>query len=69
MGEWIFTFGFGHVHPSTGERLANKFMRIRADDWQSARDEMLRRFGRKWAFQYPSEDDAGVAKYNLTEVR
>jgi hypothetical protein len=30
---------------------------------------MVERFGTKWAFQYPSEDAAGVEKYGLTELR
>lgn len=60
--EWIFTFGFGHEHPETGERLGGKFGTV-----SSTRVEMERRFGRAWAFQYPSEEIAGVAKYKLTE--
>jgi len=66
--EWIFTFGFGHVHPLTGESLANRFVRIRAVNAEEARHEMVRRWGLKWAFQYDSEDKAGVARWNLKEV-
>lgn len=63
--DWIFTFGFGHV--ATGEvPLRNRFVRIRGT-FEEARTEMVRRFGRTWAFQYPSEDEAGVSTYGLTE--
>ena len=64
--EWIFTFGFGHCCPKTGERLRNKYVRIRGTV-ATSRGEMERRFGRAWAFQYPNEIRAGVEKYNLTE--
>jgi hypothetical protein len=66
--DWIFTFGFGHVHPESGESLRNRFVRIRGT-FSEARDEMVRRFGKKWAFQYKSEQDAGVGTYALTEVK
>lgn len=68
MPEWIFTFGFGHVHPYTGEKLGNSFVRIKAETANAARDEMFRLFGSKWAFQYDSEELAGVQKWNLHEV-
>ena len=38
--EWIFTFGFSHVDPETGERLANHFIRISAETAQEARQKM-----------------------------
>jgi hypothetical protein len=69
MSEWIFTFGFLHVHPETGERLWNKYIRIVASDSEAARAEMFRRFGDEWAFQYDSEDAAGVTKYRLKEIQ
>lgn len=58
--DWIFTFGIG------GPR-AGMFVRIRGT-FMSARGEMLRRYGREWAFQYRSEEEAGVAAYGLTEL-
>ena len=64
--EWIFTFGFGHVHPVTGESLARKYVKIRGTV-ETSRDEMVRRYGRKWATQYFSEERAGVKRYGLTE--
>lgn len=64
--EWVFTFGFGQC--VDGVALAGKYVRIRgtADD---ARAEMLRRFGRTWAFQYESEEAAGVERFGLQEYR
>jgi hypothetical protein len=54
--EWIFTFGYGHVHPETGESLAERFVRI-PGTYSDARREMARRFGMRWAFQYEAEAD------------
>jgi hypothetical protein len=59
--EWIFTFGFGQPH-------ANCFTRI-VGTFASAREEMVRRYGRKWSMQYESEDEAGVKEWNLKEVK
>ncbi len=63
--DWIFTFGFDHE--LAGESLARRFVRIRGTH-EEARAEMLRRFGRKWAFQYESAEAAGADRYNLTEI-
>jgi len=68
LREWIFTFGFDHVHPVTGGSLAKRFVRIRAEDAEAARWEMVRRWGLKWSFQYETEEQAGVARWGLTEV-
>jgi hypothetical protein len=64
---WIFTFGFGHTHPATGERLANCYVEIEGDVNES-RDIMEHHFGLKWAFQYPTEEKAGVEKYGLQRI-
>jgi len=69
MREWIFTFGYGHTHPKTGQSLAKKFVRIHAPNGDRARDLMFQQFGRTWAMQYESEAQAGVEKYGLTEVK
>lgn len=63
--EWIFTFGFGQC--LDGVSLANRYVRIRARSAGEARTEMMRLFGRKWAFQYACEEDAGVERYGLEE--
>lgn len=66
--EWIFTFGFAHVHPETGESLANCYVVIPDLDVNESRELMNERFGNKWAFQYPSRKAAGVEKWNLREI-
>jgi hypothetical protein len=65
--EYIFTFGFGHVHPFNGRSLAGWYVRIHGK-FHDARREMVARFGIKWAHQYASEEKAGVARYNLHEL-
>lgn len=64
---WIFTFGFGHAHPETGESLANCFVEIEGDI-DSTREVMEAHFGNKWAFQYPTRQQAGVEKFKLKEI-
>lgn len=61
------TFGFAHRHPTTGESLAGCFVRI-PGDYDQARHEMNRLFGRTWSMQYPNEQLAGVYKYDLREI-
>jgi hypothetical protein len=68
MGEWIFTFGRGHTHPDTGERLENFFVAIDAETREEARAKMVRSFGLKWAGCYDSRDDAGVDEFGLTMI-
>lgn len=46
--DWIFTFGVGHEH-------AGHYVKIHGT-YRSARDEMVRRHGRKWAFQYTEHE-------------
>lgn len=58
--EWIFTFGVGHTY-------ARRFVRIRGEEEQ-ARAQMIRCFGNAWAFQYSTEEEAGVGRYGLTEL-
>lgn len=65
---WIFTFGFGHTHPVTGESLSKRYVVIEGDVNQS-RETMQQHFGLKWAQQYPTKEAAGVEKYGLTEVQ
>lgn len=58
---WIFTFGIHHKH-------SGKFVRI-TGTWDSAREEMIHRYSDAWGFQYPSEEAAGIEKYNLKEIK
>ena len=50
-GFWLFTFGFGHTHPDTGESLSGKAVCFDGT-YEEARHKMVERFGDKWAFQY-----------------
>lgn len=61
--DWIFTFGFGQY----GGKLRNSFVWIHGT-YDSAREEMVRCFGLKWAMQYANEKAAGVEEYNLKEI-
>jgi hypothetical protein len=58
---WYFTWGFGQEHPNCYTKIWGTF--------SSARDEMIRRYGDKWAFQYESADSAGVDRWNLKEIK
>lgn len=64
----IFTFGSGQSHPVTGESLADHYVAITAESAAACRAEMLNRFGRDWAFEYPTRERAGVDRYNLIEL-
>jgi hypothetical protein len=73
----LFTFGFGQTDPRTGESLSNCYVWVEADDIEAARHVMVERFGHRypdgkalgnWAFDYPDEDAAGVARYGLHEI-
>ncbi len=58
--DWIFTFGLSHGY-------ANCYIRIHGTI-ESSRTRMNDLFGSHWAFQYPSEDSAGVKKWSLKEL-
>lgn len=63
---WYFTFGSDHQHP-------NGYIRFDGFGGSEAREAMVARFGRAWAFQYDAHDwfKHGVSqaeKYRLTEV-
>ncbi len=59
--EWIFTFGSGQAHP-------NGFVRIHGT-FTGAREEMFRRHGPAWCMQYESEEQAGVSRWGMYEVK
>lgn len=76
---WAFTFGYGQrLVPSphfaedpepAGLSLKDMYVLI-AGTYESARDEMIRRFGRTWSFQYPFDSDfeRQINEYGLTEL-
>jgi hypothetical protein len=66
--DWIFTFGYEHRHPVTGESLDGCFVRVPAQTYMQARERMHASFGNKWSHQYENESSVGVARYELREV-
>lgn len=51
MERYYFTFGCGIDDPHR-----NCYTIIEAESYEAARDEMVRRFGTKWAFQYTEDE-------------
>ena len=49
QSSWIFTFGHGQLYQG-------KYVRVYADDYMSARQKMVDRYGTAWAFQYSSDE-------------
>ncbi len=68
MNAHIFTFTDVQTHPETGMLLGRRFVRVFASDPETARMQMERHFGKGWGFQYADEEEAGVAKFKLTEL-
>ncbi len=66
--EWIFTFGSNHIWPLTGEMLMRHFVVLNGT-FEGTRQEMLHRFGNRWANQYASRESAGVNRFRLTELK
>jgi len=58
---WLFTFGYGQAHP-------NKFVRIWGT-FSSAREEMVRRYGSKWSFQYPEDKEQELKRFFILELK
>ncbi len=66
--EWIFTFGYDHEHPISGEPLRNHYVVITGTAGE-AREKMASMFGVKWSNQYPTREAAGVERFKLQELR
>lgn len=67
---WYFTFGFGQVHPRTGESLKLCYTTATGTK-DEARERVIEIFGRNWSFQYANADGpdgAGLGEYSLTYV-
>lgn len=62
----VFTFGGAH-RDAAGNSLGRRYVVIEGSSGLDCRATMLNHFGRKWAFQYQSEESAGVDMYGLTE--
>jgi hypothetical protein len=61
IGEWIFTFGMGHPI------FAGCYIKV-FGTYSDARSAVVETFGTKWAFQYDSEEKAGVDEFHLKEI-
>lgn len=60
--KYYFTFGFGTPYKDC-------YLEIEAENYDAAREEMVRLHGTKWAFQYTEEEFKGqVEKYNLVPL-
>ena len=54
---WLFSFGYGHEYP-------NRYVRIEGT-YLETRDEMVRRYGVSWAFQYPESEEAELNDHDM----
>lgn len=69
MKKYYFTFGIGQT------LLANRYVEIEAENYETAREIMLESFGTKFAFQYSEEvfnvkniaERHGLQKLNVNE--
>jgi len=59
-GDWYFTFGHG-------QKNAGCYVKIRGT-LMGTRQTMFRHFGEKWSQQYPGAEEAGVNRWNLSEI-
>ena len=58
---WYFTFGSGHAHPNGYVKIHGTF--------NSARDQMHKMYGPKWAFQYNEKEFMPqIKRWGLKEV-
>jgi hypothetical protein len=68
MAEYIFTFSYLQRHPVTGERLEDKFTRVKGRNFKEARRNAIAIWGYRWAEQFESEYQAQVKEKGLTEI-
>lgn len=58
--DWYFTWGFNQGHD-------NCYTRIYGTQ-ESSRAHMVKAWGDRWSFQYPTASQAGVEEFNLTYI-
>lgn len=63
----VFTFGFGH-ECVCGRALGSCYTIVEPTDEQTSRERMFARWGRKWAFDYPTTEAAGVDTWGMQLV-
>ena len=61
MSRWIFTFGFC-------QPLERCYTVVEAPTYEEARAVMVDEYKTNWAFQYCSEEEAGVERFGLRFV-
>lgn len=59
--DWFFTFGYSQKHGPNGYTVFN-------GTFETARQQMVEKYGNKWSFQYPTAEDAGVEQYRLIKI-
>lgn len=59
QAEWLFTFGYGQPHEGRFVRIVGTF--------RGAREEMVRRHGRRWSFQYPAAEEPELREVGMRE--
>ena len=65
MEKYYFTFGMGQT------LLANRFVEIEAEDYETAREIMIESFGKMWCWQYTEKEWAEkniAAEYDLVKL-
>lgn len=69
VDDWCFSFGLGHVHPTTGADLFARYVRFPGTTYRAARQRMIDLFGIKWSHQYSTADcAAAVEQYGWIEL-
>lgn len=62
----VFTFGYGHTDPVTGEDLGNTYAIVQGEGPDGWRKAMLASvFGNRFAFEYLTPEQAGVERWNM----
>ncbi len=62
LAKQVFTFGMGQAH-------AGKYFVIKAKTKEKCSERMFELFGDKWSMQYDSEEEAGVKRFGLKELK
>lgn len=65
MKKYYFTFGIGQT------LLANRYVEIEAENYETAREIMLESFGTNWCWQYTEKEwsEKNIAnEYNLVKL-
>ena len=60
--EWLFSFGC--LHPL----YHDKYIKIKGT-FESARGEMIRRFGDNWIHQYKEKEEDYLKSHGITEIK